>query len=260
MNAPSGAGNEDLTAKLAELETHIGYHFKNKALLEEAITTSSYSKEHPLVTNYQELEFLGDRVISLIIAEHLFASGSLDQGGMTFLKAELERNKQLGEFGEQLGLRQYVRASEDREEISSKVLADVFEAICGAIYWDSGGPPGMKEVEKFLRHFGIFEQLKAKISTVEDFLPIRNQFENKFREINRRNPEIRFTYESQGAAHQKQWRIVTFAIKAPETGEFVELPSVKSVRWYSSKKEAETDAIKQAYDYMEEIVWRLNSL
>jgi ribonuclease-3 len=260
MNEPSGAGNEDRTATLAELETRIGHHFKTRALLEEAITTSSYSKEHPEARSYQRLELLGDRVISLILTENLVIEGSLDEGRMTFLKAELENNQRLAEYGEELGLRKYIRAREEREEISQKVVADVFEAICGAIYLDSGGVEGMHAVTQFLKRFTIFEQLKAKLSTKEDFLPLRNQFENRFREINCSNPEIRFTYESQGTAHQKQWRIEACAIRDPQTGRYVELQGVKSDRWFGSKKEAETDVIEQAYRFMEERAWRLQSL
>ncbi|MBN1761634.1 MAG: ribonuclease III family protein [Methanomicrobia archaeon] len=260
MTEPPGAGNEDITAKLSELEIRIGHHFKDKALLAEAITASSYSKERPETASYQRLELLGDRVISLILTENLVVEGSLDEGKMTFLKAELENNQRLAEYGEEIGLRNYIRAREDREGISTKVVADVFEAICGAIYLDSGGVEGMQEVTQFLQRFTIFEQLKAKLSTKEDFLPLRNQFENKFREINRGNPDIRFTYESQGAAHQKQWRIEACAIRDPQTGRFVELQGVNSDRWFGSKKEAETDIIEKAYRYMEERAWRLQSL
>ncbi len=256
MNELSETGTEDITEKLSELEKLIGYPFKNKALLEEAITTSSYSKEHPGSANYQRFEFLGDRVISLILTENLMEE-ELDEGQMTLLKSELENNQRLAEYGERIGLRDYVRAGEQRENISSKVIADVFEAICGAIYWDSERLQGMKEVEKFLRNFGIFEQVKEKMSTAEDFLPIRNRFENKFRGKNHCNPEIRFTYESQGAAHQKRWRIETCSIKDLQTGECVELPGVRSEGWFGSKKDAETDAIEQAYRYMEERGWAL---
>lgn len=257
MNEPTRTGTDDITAKLSELENLIGHKFKNIALLEEAITTSSYSKEHPEALNYQRLEFLGDRVISFILTEHLMMEGSLDEGRMTILKSELENNQRLAEYGEEMGLRNYIRANEQREEISSKVVADVFEAICGAIYWDSRDTEGMREVAKFLRKFRIFERLKEKQFTVE--LPVRNRFENKFRERNRCNPDMKFTYRSQGAAHQKQWQIETCAIKDTQTGEHVELKGVKSGndRWFDTKKDAETDAIEQAYKYMEERGWEL---
>jgi dsRNA-specific ribonuclease len=250
-------GTDDLKDDLSELEKLIGYQFKDKALLEEAITAGSYLTEHPGSPNYQRLEFLGDRVVSLILTERLLASESLDEGEMTFLKAELEKNEQLADFGEHIGLRNYIRASEQRETLSPKVVADVFEAICGAIYWDSRESQGMNEVRSFLQRFHFFERLKEKLSMVEDFLPIRNVFENKFREINHCNPEIKFAYRSQGADHQKQWRIETCSIKDPQTGEYVELEGVKSDKWFTSKKDAETDVIEQAYRYMEERGWRL---
>lgn len=257
MTEPSETGTEAIAAKLLDLETRIGHHFKTKALLEEAITTSSYSKEHPEATSYQRLELLGDRVISLILTENLVVDGSLDEGTMTFLKAELENNQRLAEYGEEIGLRKYIRAREERKEISQKVVADVFEAICGAIYLDSGGVEGMQEVTQFLQRFTLFEQLKAKMAMTEDFLPLRNQFENKFREMNRCNPEIKFTYKSQGAAHQKQWRIKACAVRDPQTGRYAELQGVNSDGWFGSKKEAETDIIEAAYRYMEERGWKV---
>jgi len=257
MNEQSETRTKDITVGLTELENRIGHHFKNQKLLEEAITTSSYSKEHPGTSNYQRLELLGDRVISLILTENLMAEEALDEGKMTFLKAELENNQRLAEYGKNIGLRNYIRASEDRENISPKVIADVFEAICGAIYWDGRGSHGMKEVKKFLRNFGIFEQLQEKMSAVEDFLPIRNQFENMFREKNRCNPEIKFTYLSRGEAHQKQWRIEACSIKNPQTEEYIELHGVRSERWFGSKKDAETDIFEKAYRYMEKRKWRL---
>lgn len=247
---------ERTLGELAELEQRIGYHFRNSALLEEAITTSSYAKEHPGTAQYDVLEFLGDRVISLIVAERLCASGSLTEGKMTFLKAELEQNKQLAQFSEELGLRRYIRAAEQREAISMKVLADVFEAICGAIYRDSSSSVGMAEVEKFLERFHILERVEAGIAHNDDVLPVRNRFENAFRERYRCNPSIHFTYESQGAAHQKAWRITACAINNPQTGEYADLAGVKSDRWFGTKKEAETDALERAYRWMAEREWR----
>ena len=252
--------SEHPSAGLEELQRRIGYWFTDQTLLVTALTTSSYTQEHPEITNYQELEFLGDRVISLIIAEHLFAQRSLDEGKMTFLKAEIERNEQLAVFGEQLGLTAFIRATEPRVEISTKVVADIFEAICGAIYWDSGEAEGLSEVKRFLKRFDLFTKLQERLAVEETFLPVRNQFENRFREIYRRNPEIRFTYESQGEAHQMEWRIEQCSIRDPATNEFVDLEGVRSKQWFKSKKDAETDVLMQAHEYMTKRDWRLNAV
>ncbi|MGB2841891.1 MAG: ribonuclease III domain-containing protein [Halobacteriota archaeon] len=243
--------------ELTELEDLVRHQFKKIALLEEAITTGSYATEHPGSSDYQKLEFLGDRVISLILAENLLVSKSLDEGKMTFLKSELENNERLADYGEKIGLRNYIRASEKRENIVPKVIADVFEAICGAIYLDSEESIRIKEVKKFLLKFDIFERIKEEMSSGGEFLPIRNQFENKFREINRCNPEIDFEYSSTGEGHQTRWRIEKCSIKDAQTGECVELKGVKSDTWFDSKKDAETDAITQAYGYMEKKGWEL---
>lgn len=254
-----GTGN--IKRELMELEASIGYQFKNIALLEEAITTSSYAAEHPGSSDYQRLEFLGDRVLSLILAEELFIlskSASLDEGKMTFLKAELENNLRLAEYGENMGLRNYIRASEKRENISPNVIADVFEAICGAIYRDTEESIRIKEVKKFLLTFDILERIKKEMSSGMGFLPIRNQFENKFREIHRCNPEIDFVYTSSGEGHPTRWKIEKCSIKDihSQTGEYVELKGIKNGgKWFSSKQDAETDAFVQAYRYMEQKGW-----
>ena len=245
--------NDDPT----DLEELIGHQFKDKALLAEAITAGSYSTDHPGYPNYQRLEFLGDRVISLILTEELLASESLDEGKMTILRSELENNQRMTEYGEEIGLRWYIRAGEKRENISSKVIADVFEAICGAIYLDTAEPDKMTEVKLFLKKFNIFERIKEKMAGAEDILPMRNQFENKFREVHRCNPGIAFEYSSSGEEHQKRWKIERCTIKDPQTGEDVELEGVKSNIWFANKKDAETDVIDQAYRYMEARGWNL---
>lgn len=259
MVKKSEKGTENIKLELMELEASIGHQFKNIALLEEAITTSSYSIEHPDSSNYQSLEFIGDRVISLILAEELLdVSESLDEGKMTFLKSELENNKRLADYGEEMGLRIYIKAREKKESISKKVIADVFEAICGAIYRDSEESIRIKEVKKFLHKLGISEWIKAEMLRTKDFLPIRNQFENKFREIHRCNPEIDFVYTSSGEGHQTRWKIEKCSIKDihSQTGEYVELKGIKNGgKWFSSKKDAETDAFEQAYKYMEQKGW-----
>ncbi len=254
-------GTENIKLELMELEASIGHQFKNIALLEEAITTSSYSIEHPDSSNYQSLEFLGDRVISLILAEELLdVSESLDEGKMTFLKSELENNKRLADYGEEIGLRIYIKASEKKESISKKVIADVFEAICGAIYRDSEESIRTKEVKKFLLKFDIFERIKEEMSSGGDFLHIINQFGNKFREKHRCNPKIDFVYSPSGEEHQKHWRIEKCSIKKDaKTGEYVELKGVRSDtdKSFSSKKDAETDIIEKMHKYMEKEGWNI---
>jgi ribonuclease-3 len=245
--------------ELTELEDLIGYRFKNIALLEEAITTGSYSNGHPGSSNYQRLEFLGDRVISLILAEELFVSESLDEGKMTILRSELENNPRLAEYGENIGLKNYIRASEKRENISPNVIADVFEAICGAIYLDTEESIRINEVENFLQRFEVSEWIKEETLKAEEHLPIGTLFVNKFQKINRSNPEIYFEYSSTGEEHHKRWRIEKCSIKGTQTGEYIELKGVKSDKdkWFLSKKDAETDVIEQAYGYMEKKEWKL---
>lgn len=245
---------------ISELQDKIGYRFRNAELLEEATTTRSYSdSESSIFHNYQRLEFLGDRVISLILADELFELGALDEGKMTLLKSALENNKKLAECGEKIGLRSYIRATERR--VSKKVVADVFEAICGAIYLDTKTDSGdsgkaIWEVKSFLLRSGILWWMD-RLLEARDILPIRNRFENKFREINRQNPQIEFEYTSSGEDHEKRWKVERCLIKDARKERYIELEGVKRSRWFNSKKDAETDAIKRAYNYMKKRGWKL---
>ena len=110
-----------------EIENIIGYAFKNKVLLERAFIHSSYAHEKN-VESYDRLEFLGDGVLGLVIAEKLYTCGN-DEGDM------------LEELSENLGLNKYILfGAGERKQTHTrrKVLADVVEAIIGGIYLDGG--------------------------------------------------------------------------------------------------------------------------
>lgn len=229
------------------LQDRLKYHFKNKELLQEARTTSSFSEEHSNCSDYQRLEFLGDRVISLILAEKLVRSGKLDEGIMTNLKSKLESNRSVAEMGEKIGIRDFIRSSEKTENLSKKIIADVFEAICGAIYLDSGR--SLKHVELLLDQNDLSGMIE-NILKDEKLLPPRNEFENKFRERYRKSPMIDFEYIDEGHDHEKLWKIEKMIVDGHE------LRGIKS-RSRMTKKEAEADIFIHAMRYMEEIGWEL---
>ena len=138
-----------------ELEEKIGYTFRNPQLLEQALTHSSYANEGKKHGhNNERLEFLGDSVLSVIVARHLFLTyKDLPEGELTKLRASLVCEKALDVFAGQIGLGKYLRlgkgeeltAGRDRDSITS----DAMEALLGAIYLDGG----FANAKEFVHHF-----------------------------------------------------------------------------------------------------------
>ena len=137
---------------MEKLEDKIGYRFHNRALLETALTHSSYANErHGECESYERLEFLGDSVLGLVTAEYLFTRRvQLPEGRMTRLRAELVCETSLHKTALSLGLGSYMRLGKGEEHTGGRerpsILADMVEAIIAALYLDSG----MEEAKRFI--------------------------------------------------------------------------------------------------------------
>src|SRR4249920_1996358 len=127
---------------LDSLETRIDYRFRNKALLQEALTHPSirYEKRARSADN-QRLEFLGDAVLQLVLSETLFRRlPNCDEGLMTKLRTRLVSERALAKMARAIGLGPFiwlgksVQTSGGRERDST--LSDALEALMGAIYLD----------------------------------------------------------------------------------------------------------------------------
>jgi ribonuclease-3 len=125
-----------------ELETSIGYSFCDPALLDEALTHATAAKGRSR-TNYQRLEFLGDRVLGLTIAEMLFeAYPTAKEGELSKRLSDLVRRETCADVARGWGLAAYIRlgvgeASSGGSE-KAPILADVCEALIGAVFLDGG--------------------------------------------------------------------------------------------------------------------------
>jgi ribonuclease-3 len=127
-------------ARLDEISERLGYRFRNLALLTEALTHGSTQKHKG---DYQRLEFLGDRVLGLVIAEHLFRAHPGDEEGqLTHVLSSLVRSEACAEAGDTIGLSDLViiGAGERAKgmNLNRTVLGDAMEALVAAIYLDSG--------------------------------------------------------------------------------------------------------------------------
>ncbi len=124
---------------LATLEEKIGYRFKNRERLEHALTHSSTADDK----NYERLEFLGDRVLGLVMAHALYTQfPDESEGGMARRHSALVQGRTIALLGQQNGIGEYIimsvaeRASGGGEK--ENIVADVVEAMLGAIYLDGG--------------------------------------------------------------------------------------------------------------------------
>lgn len=125
--------------RIDKIENIIGYAFKDKTLLERAFIHSSYANEHN-IESYDRLEFLGDGVLGLIVAESLYFVGE-NEGDMTVKRSLIVSSRPLEDCITELGLDKFLIFGEGESKqvhAHRKVLSDVYEAILGAIYLDGG--------------------------------------------------------------------------------------------------------------------------
>jgi ribonuclease-3 len=134
--------SETVVLDRQELEHSIGYRFRDRALLEEALTHATAAKAKGRL-NYQRLEFLGDRVLGLVIAEMLFeAFPTAKEGELSKRLSDLVRRETCADVGRDWDLATYIRlgageASSGGSE-RAPILADVCEALIGAVFLDGG--------------------------------------------------------------------------------------------------------------------------
>ena len=113
--------------------------FKNKELLQTALTHSSYSNEHKDCANYERLEYLGDAVLELITSEYFYLHTNYKEGKMTKLRASYVCEKALATYAKAIGIDKYIRLGHGQmHNLNDTIIADVFEAVVGAIYLDQG--------------------------------------------------------------------------------------------------------------------------
>ena len=185
---------------LKELQTKIGYTFKNENILLNAITHSSFANEQKDNQPFNErLEFLGDSVLSIVVSDYLFElNKNSPEGDLTKTRAALVCEGSCHEFAKKIELGTFLRLGKG-EELSggrtrASILADAFEAVIAAIYLDGG----IETASKFILEFVKNEQVSAE------------DYKTKLQEIIQKNPEERLRYsvvDEQGPDHNKVFTV-----------------------------------------------------
>jgi len=128
------------------LEKKLGFSFKNKDILAQALVHRSFLNEHPSfhIGHNERLEFLGDAVLELIVTQHLYKTlPDMAEGDMTNIRASLVNSQMLAETGKEIGLDKFLFLSKGETKDTNKkakqyILANAFEAVIGALFLDLG--------------------------------------------------------------------------------------------------------------------------
>ena len=220
---------------MTELEKAIGYQFKDKSLLDRALTHSSYANE--VLREYKDnerLEFLGDSVLGFITAEYLFSRHEdFHEGELSKLRSYAGCEKSLFEFAKTIGLGDYIKLSHGEDMTGGRnrpsVLSDAFEAVIAAIYLDGG----IDEAKKFVLRF---------VAPYVEKKPSFKDYKTILQELVQRNhgEELKYVLVSEsGPDHDK-----TFEVEVHLNSNVIG----KGVA--GSKKKAEQAAAQQALELM----------
>lgn len=132
-------------ARVAELERRLGYRFRDRDLVERALTHSSYANEHPPAASNEGLALLGDAALGLVVAEHLLESQpDAPVGVLTPRRAELVSGERLAGWAAELAVGSLLRLGRGEDQTGGRaresVLATALEAVLGVVYLESGVP------------------------------------------------------------------------------------------------------------------------
>ena len=191
---------------MTALEERLGYSFRNRALLETALTHSSYANENRasgIVCN-ERLEFLGDSVLGVTVADFLYRHfPDMPEGRMTRLRAELVCEQSLHRVALELHLGDYLRLGKGEEHNGGRkrasILSDAVEAVIAAMYIDAG----METAAGFI-HRCLLDDVRA-IET-----PTFTDYKTSLQELVQRHSGQVLSYElvgEEGPDHAKTFRV-----------------------------------------------------
>ncbi|WP_093726627.1 ribonuclease III [Terribacillus halophilus] len=189
---------------LSTLQEKLGIQFHDDALLQNALTHSSYVNEHRHLkkTDNERLEFLGDAVLELGVSQFLYKHyPDMPEGNMTKLRAAIVREESLVLFAKEMDLGAYVLLGKGEERTGGRtrpaLLADVFEAFVGALYLD----------QDFEVVLGFFEKIVfPKIS--QGAFSHAMDYKSKLQEVIQQDKDKVITYtiiDERGPAHNREF-------------------------------------------------------
>ena len=220
---------------LKDLEAVIGYKFHNISLLQNALTHSSYANErwHNSLLSNERLEFLGDSVLGMLVAEYLYRSfPNRPEGELTRMRADMVCEQTLAAAANRIGLGQHLLLGHGEEQgggrTRSSILADAMESVIAASFLDGG----MEAALQIVRTFIFVEVPVTKLHNAD--------YKTQLQELVQRKSDQHISYTMTGESgpdHNKSFSF-SVAINGVVAGEGTG----------RSKKEAEQMAARQALE------------
>ena len=220
---------------LKDLEAVIGYKFYNISLLQNALTHSSYANErwHNSLLSNERLEFLGDSVLGMLVAEYLYRNfPNRPEGELTRMRADMVCEQTLAAAANRIGLGQHLLLGHGEEQgggrTRSSILADAMESVIAASFLDGGMEAALQIVRTF-----IFVEVPVKKLHNADY---KTQLQEMVQQ--KKNQVLSYELVGQsGPDHDKK-----FDVEVSLNGSVVGFGSG------SSKKRAEQDAARAAIE------------
>ena len=222
---------------IKDLETAIGYRFHNIQLLQNALTHSSYANErwHNSLLSNERLEFLGDSVLGMLVAEYLYHNfPNRPEGELTRMRADMVCEGTLAQAANRIGLGEHLLLGHGEEQGGGRsrdsILADAMESVIAASFLDGGIGAALGIVQKFI----LVEVPVTKLHNVD--------YKTRLQELVQQKKNQVLTYALTGQSgpdHDKQ-----FDVQVSLNGTVVGCGSGRS------KKRAEQDAARAAIEKM----------
>jgi ribonuclease-3 len=225
---------------LSELERRLGYRFRNRNYLLEAITHRSYARgvKNDEIDSYERIEFLGDSVLGMVVTAYLYRKfRGQREGNLTKMKATMVNERSLSQVARRLGLGEFIYLSPEEEQGGGRdrrsILADACEALFGAVYLDGGLKAATKLVNRLiLRHMDSFLTDRRQINYKGELL-------EHYQSLGLGMPRYE-TVAEEGSDHDK-----LFSVQVRMEGKVIGRGSGKS------KKAAEQDAARGALEFLD---------
>jgi ribonuclease-3 len=231
--------------KLIKFQDFIGYKFNNEDYLVQSLTTPRLAHETG-VLSYEYLETLGDAVIKLIFILKLYKRGIRNPGEITKIKAFLESDDTLKKVASKVNLQKFIFKSGNQQIKGTRILADVFEAICGALFLDSNHNFNLVEEKIINRFYDNFDLMI--FSTIKNIkIDLLEFLQSKFKT----NVKIKLDYDVSGLAHNPTWIAKNPQILDQSTKkELIKLPSKIISNNYGNKPDAKEDIYLKIMEYV----------
>ena len=220
---------------IKDLEKAIGYQFHNISLLQNALAHSSYANErwHNSLLSNERLEFLGDSVLGMLVADYLYRTfPNRPEGELTRMRADMVCERALAEVAARIGLGEHMLLGKGEEQgggrTRNSILADAVESVIAASFLDGG----MSAAKQFIQKFILVEVPVKKLHNVDYKTSLQELVQQK------KNQVLTYTLVGEsGPDHDKH-----FEVEVSLNGKVVGLGSG------SSKKRAEQDAARVAIE------------